>query len=111
MAQSIVFKFYQKKCNQAVNIVPFMAVSKTHAQFHFYDCEKDIYFFSQELPLFAHDCDELLLSTVIATWLVLNYRYLLSGPTEEMVCGEKFGFHLNVSNEALNLYRHEIENG
>eukprot|EP00105_Crassostrea_gigas_P016788 XP_011434306.1 PREDICTED: uncharacterized protein LOC105333164 [Crassostrea gigas] len=111
VAQSIVFSFYQKKCNQAVNIVPFIAVSKTHVQFHFYDCEKDLYFLSQEMPLFAGDCDELLMETVIATWLVINYRYLLSGPTEEMVRGEKFGFHSNVSDEALNLYRNEIKMG
>lgn len=63
------------------------------------------------MPLFAGDCDELLMETVIATWLVINYRYLLSGPTEEMVRGEKFGFHSNVSDEALNLYRNEIKMG
>lgn len=110
-SQSIVFSFYQKKCNSAVSIVPYIAVSKTHVQFHFYDCEKDLYFLSQEMPLFSHDDTELFLETVIATWLVLNYRHLLSGPTEGMVKGEKFGFHSNVSDEVLNLYRNEIKMG
>lgn len=110
-SQSIVFSFYQKKCNSAVSIVPSIAVSKTHVQFHFYDCEKDLYFLSQEMPLFSEDDNELLLETVIATWLVLNYRHLLSGPTEGMVKGEKFGFHSNVSDEVLNLYRNEIKMG
>nr|XP_011453915.2 uncharacterized protein LOC105346863 [Crassostrea gigas] len=110
-SQSIVFSFYQKKCNSAISIVPYIAVSKTHVQFHFYDCEKDLYFLSQEMPLFSHDDTELFLETVIATWLVLNYRYLLSGPTEGMVKGEKFGFHSNVSDEVLNLYRNEIKMG
>lgn len=110
-SQSIVFSFYQKKCNSAVSIVPSIAVSKTHVQFHFYDCEKDLYFLSREMPLFSEDDNELLLETVIATWLVLNYRHLLSGPTEGMVKDEKFGFHSNVSDEVLNLYRNEIKMG
>jgi hypothetical protein len=50
------------------------------------------------------------MSTVIATWLVLNHKHLISGTTEKMR-EEKFGFHSKISTESLHLYKQEIEMG
>lgn len=62
------------------------------------------------MPLFYED-NKLQLSTVIATWMVMNYKHLLTGPTEKMVKESKFGFHTNISSENLNLYKNNIEMG
>ena len=108
IAQTIVFSFYQRKLNQALSLVPSIAVNKNHIQFHFYDSEKDVYLVSQEMPLFVNQT--LHLSTVLATWLVLNHRYLLSDATEEMLSEGKFGFH-DIAHESLHLYKNEIKMG
>lgn len=110
ISQTIVFSFHQKKCNPSLSLVPSIGVSKSHIQFYFYDSAKDIYLVSQGMPLFYED-NKLQLSTVIATWMVLNYKHLLTGPTEKMVKDSKFGFYSNTSSENLNLYKNNIKMG
>lgn len=111
ISQTIVFSFYQTKCEPALTLIPSIGVSKSRIQFHFYDSEKDIYLLSREMPLFYDDAKKALnLSTVIATWLVLNYKHLISGASEEMSEG-KFGFHSKISKEILHLYKHDIKLG
>lgn len=109
-SQTIVFSFYQKKCNPALNIVPLIGVSKTHIQFHFYDSEKDIYLASKQMPLFYKN-KTLQIPTVIATWLVLNYKHLSSGVTRNIEKDGKFGFHCQIMPESLHLYQNNIEMG
>ena len=109
ISETVVFSFYQKKQFPSLSLVPSIGVSKSHIQFHFYDSEKDVYFISQEMPLFYKD-RSLHLTTVLAIWLVLNYRYFLSEATEEMTSEGKFGFHAQVS-ETLHLYKQKIELG
>ncbi|XP_048744325.2 uncharacterized protein LOC125657649 [Ostrea edulis] len=109
-SQTIVFSFYEKKCHPFLNLVPYIGVSKSHIQFHFYDSQKDIYLASKEMPLFYVN-QTLRLPTVIATWLVLNFKHLLSEITEDMEREGKFGFHSQVLPESLNLYKTEIEMG
>ena len=108
IAQTVVFCFYQKKLNQHLTFVPSIAVNRNHIQFHFYDSENDVYLVSQEMPLFVNQT--LHLSTVLATWLVLNHRYLLSDATEEMLNEGKFGFH-DIAHESLHLYKKRNQNG
>lgn len=109
-SQTIVLSFYQKKCNTALNIVPLIGVSKTHIQFHFYDSEKDIYLASKQMPLFYKN-KTLQIPTVIATWLVLNYKHLSSGVTRNIENDGKFGFHSQILPESLPLYQNDIEMG
>ncbi|XP_078319131.1 uncharacterized protein LOC111118743 [Crassostrea virginica] len=109
ISETVVFSFYQKKQFPSLSLVPSIGVSKSHIQFHFYDADKDVYFISQEMPLFYKD-KSLHLTTVLAIWLVLNYRCFLSEATEEMTSEGKFGFHAQVS-ETLHLYKHKIELG
>lgn len=109
-SQTIVLSFYQKKCNPALNIVPLIGVSKTHIQFHFYDSEKDIYLASKQMPLFYKN-KTLQIPTVIATWLVLNYKHLSSGVTRNIENNGKFGFHSQILPESLPLYQNDIEVG
>ncbi|XP_048727651.1 uncharacterized protein LOC125645834 isoform X2 [Ostrea edulis] len=109
-SQTIVFSFYQKKCHSDLNLIPFMGVSRNHIQFHFYDSKEDIYLLSREMPLFYAD-KTLNMSTVIATWLVLNYQYLMSGVTAKMKSEKKFGFHSSVGPKYLKLFQNDIEMG
>ena len=106
IAQTVVFSFYQRKRN--LTFVPSIALNRNHIQFHFYDSENDVYLVSQEMPLFVNQT--LHLSTVLATWLVLNHRYLLSDATEEMLNEGKFGFH-DIAHKSLHLYEKEIKMG
>ncbi|XP_048742818.2 uncharacterized protein LOC125656246 [Ostrea edulis] len=110
VSQTIVFSFYQKKCNENLSFVPSIGINKNRIQFHFYDAENDIYLLSQEIPLFDAE-NHLILPTVIATWLVLNYKHLLTGPTTEMINDDKFGFHSKIPPGSLNLYKHEMKMG
>ncbi|XP_048770308.1 uncharacterized protein LOC125676492 [Ostrea edulis] len=110
ISQTIVFSFYQKKCNANLSFVPSIGINRNRIQFHFYDAENDIYLLSQEIPLFDNE-NNLMLPTVIATWLVLNYKHLLTGPTKEMVNDDKFGFHSKIAPPSLNLYKNEIKMG
>lgn len=109
-SQTIVFSFYEKKCNPALNIVPSIGVSKTHIQFHFYDSQNDIYLASKEMPLFYKN-KTLQIPTVIATWLVLNYKHLSSGVTKNIENEGKFGFHSQIFSESLHLYQNDVEMG
>lgn len=67
-----------------------------------------MYLVSKEMLLFVNQT--LHLSTVLATWLVLNHRYLLSDATEEVFNGGKFGFH-DIAHESLHLYKKGNQNG
>ncbi|KAK3089753.1 hypothetical protein FSP39_006213 [Pinctada imbricata] len=107
-AQTIVFSFYQRKRHPEVGLIPCIAVSKTHIQFHFYDCEKDIYLMSNELPLFTGEDDRLNCVTIMATWLVVNYKQLITGVTNEMENESRFGLLNAFSPEAVEYYKSDI---
>jgi hypothetical protein len=51
------------------------------------------------------------MSTIIATWLVLNYPYLMSNVTPRMKSEKKFGFHSFVGPNNLKLFQNDIEMG
>jgi hypothetical protein len=89
--------------------VPYIGVNEEHIQFHFYDSVKDLYFVSNELELFLVN-NNLHLTTVLVTWLVLNHRFLMSEVTEEMVKDGKFGFH-SFAQGNLEYYRNELAMG
>jgi hypothetical protein len=109
IAQTIVFSFHQKKHFPMLHFVPSIAVSENAIQFHFYDSENDLYFVSGELNLF-HANGTLHLTTVLATWLVLNHRYLSSEGTEEMKKCRKFGFH-SMAKDNLVFYQKDLRMG
>jgi hypothetical protein len=62
------------------------------------------------MPLFEPSSTTLNLTTVLATWLVLNYRFLMAGATEDMLKAGEFGFH-SFAQDNLPLYKNEIRMG
>ena len=107
IAQTLVLSFYQKKLNQHLTFVPSIAVNRNLInQFHFYNSENDVYLVSQEMPLFVNQT--LHLSTVLATWLVLNHRYLYClMPEKKYLMKESLAFTIL----HMNLYEKEIKMG
>lgn len=104
IAQTVVFSFYQRKRN--LTFVPSIALNRNHIQFHFHDSENDVYLVSQEMPLFVNQT--LHLSTVLATWLVLNHRYLYClMPEKKYLMKESLAFTIL----HMNLYEKEIKMG
>ncbi|KAK3094398.1 hypothetical protein FSP39_001248 [Pinctada imbricata] len=108
-SQAIVFSFYQRNRHQDLNFVPTLAVSRKHIQFHFYDSEKDMFLMSCELPLFREGDIHLNLCTVVATWLVVNYKALMTGATKEMEKEPKFGLHEYFGPVSLDYYKTGIK--
>ena len=106
IAQCITSSFLQRKYSPKVTLFPSIAVTKSTIQFYFYDCQNDVFLQSPELPLFNADNYSLKLTTIMATWLVLNYNFLMSGITERMK-SEKFGFH--AIGASLELYQKDLK--
>ncbi|KAK3084042.1 hypothetical protein FSP39_007201 [Pinctada imbricata] len=115
-AQTIVFSFYQRKRHPEVGLVPSIAVRRTHIHRalgdsgnYFYDCHKDIYLLSKEMPLFQGKDGSLNFVTLVATWLVVNYKQLMTGATEEIEKDVKFGLMDAFSSDSLDYYKSGIE--
>jgi hypothetical protein len=105
VAQTIVFSFHQRK-HYPLYLLPSIGVSKHAIQFHFYDAREDLYFASYNLPLF-YTTNELNMTVVLATWLVLNHSFFTPKPSKSMLEEGKFGFH-SLAQENLFRYRNEI---
>ena len=111
LAECITCSFLRKKYSAKVNLVPSIGVSKSSIQFYFYDCQNDVFLQSPELPLYEDKNEgdyRLKLFTIMATWLVLNYNFLMTGITENMK-SERFGFH--TIGACLEFYRKDLEYG
>lgn len=109
LSQTVVFSFHQRKHFPFLHLVPSIGVNEEHIQFHFYDSVKDLYFVSNELELFLVN-NNLHLTTVLVTWLVLNHRFLMSEATEEMLKNGKFGFH-SFAQGNIEYYRNDLAMG
>ncbi|KAK3086572.1 hypothetical protein FSP39_020392 [Pinctada imbricata] len=107
-AQTIVFSFYQKKRHPEVGLVPSISVSKTHIQFHFYDSAKDVYLMSRRMPLFQESGNSLSKVTALATWMVVNYKVLITVVTDEMEKETPFGLLTAFTPESLEYYKSGI---
>lgn len=110
LSQTITFSFLQQQRHPEMkhSLVPFISASNRAVQFFFYDPKNDILLESREFKFFVSG-EELLLSyqTIIATWLVLNYKYLCSGPTKNILEAPKADFP-KCAGSALEIYRSKL---
>nr|XP_022307430.1 uncharacterized protein LOC111113434 isoform X2 [Crassostrea virginica]XP_022307431.1 uncharacterized protein LOC111113434 isoform X2 [Crassostrea virginica] len=83
IAQSIVFSFYQKRVNPdyANHLIPSIGISKEKIVVYFYDCINDVLLESPEMPYISAD-GAFVKPTIVALWLVLNFKYFCSGITK-----------------------------
>ncbi|XP_053386737.1 uncharacterized protein LOC123538584 [Mercenaria mercenaria] len=116
IAQSVVFSYFIKKVHPNLRnfLIPTITITKDEVLFTFYDPVEDMLIQSESMNLFdaASDMPEQLrIDTVVAVWLVLNYRLFGSGVCLDMIeTGYKANF-LAGKTEALNIYNNDLEFG
>jgi hypothetical protein len=113
LAKTITFSFLQKQRHSLTMdhyLIPCILASSTEVQYFFYDCNNDILLQSRKYPLFISTGDKLELSyqTILSTWLVLNYKYLCSGPTKYILDAPKAGFP-KFAGPALKVYKSNLK--
>ncbi|XP_053397887.1 uncharacterized protein LOC128556502 [Mercenaria mercenaria] len=112
LAQTITFSFLQQQRHPAFkhSLIPSILASNKSVQFFFYDSKNDILLESAEFDFFDYDGSTHILNyqAVIATWLVVNYRYLSSGPTESILNAPKAEFP-EFAGDALDIYKSELK--
>lgn len=108
IAQSIVSSFYQKRVNPDYtnHMIPSIGISKDKIVVYFYDCINDVLLESSEMPYLTAQGTQgaLVKTTIVALWLVLNFKYVCSGITKGMKeSGFKSGF-VQIVQEKLKYY-------
>ncbi|OWF51333.1 uncharacterized protein LOC110449324 [Mizuhopecten yessoensis] len=107
IAQAIVFSFLQKKkYPDSKNLfVPAIGVSAKEVIFFLYDCKEDVLMQSVKMPW--RSGKGVRYSTLIAVWLVVNYKYLGSGLTGNLEHAPKSNF-FSLAGEVLNVYKNDL---
>lgn len=110
-SEVIVFSFLQKKRHPEYKhyMIPSIAMTKNVIKFVFYDSEKDYLLESFEFEWLFGD-KHLNYEAVIATWFVLNYKYLSSGVTSSLQKAPSSHF-FDLVGEKLSLYKTELQFG
>ena len=82
LAQTIVYSFLQRNKHPEYKtfLAPCIGISKEQFVFYFYDSEHDFLLESTCFDLHGGK-GNIQISTVLAVWLTLNYKYLCSGIT------------------------------
>jgi hypothetical protein len=113
-AKTIVFSFLQKKIRPKREhfLTPCIVVGNSSIAVMFYDSEHDVLLESVHIPLFhASSSGEYEFNDVVilVSWLVVNYRYLCSGLTDDMK-SFKGDFPLTAK-EKLKIYEESLQFG
>lgn len=84
-------------------MIPSIGISKDKLVVYFYDCINDVLLESSEMPFLTAQ-GALVKSTIVALWLVLNFKYFCCGITKGMKeSGFKSGF-VQIVQEKLKYY-------
>lgn len=88
VAETIVFSFLQKKTHPELPnfLIPCVGFKRSAMLLMLYDSEHDVFLESSLIPLFSSTCKNMFsVEAVLVTWLAVNYRFLCTGLTEEML--------------------------
>ena len=100
----------QKQYGQKLkhNLIPGIGISTENAIGYFYDCIEDVLLSTAPMKLFypVPDGQRLSIDAIVFLWLILNYRMLCSGITDDMK-KYKANFFKNVD-DFLEVYRNEV---
>lgn len=105
IAQSIVSSFYHTMIypDYSNHLIPSIGISKDKIVVYFYDCINDVLLESSEMP-FLTEQGALVKTTIVALWLVLNFKYFCCGITKGMEESDfKSGF-VQIVQEKLKYY-------
>lgn len=88
VAETIVFSFLQKRTHPELSnfLIPCVGFSSRAMLLMFYDSEHDVFLESSLIPLFSSTCKNMFsVEAILVTWLAVNYRFLCTGLTDEML--------------------------
>nr|XP_011445246.2 uncharacterized protein LOC105340752 [Crassostrea gigas] len=110
IAQTIVFSFLQKKRHPEREhfLTPCIGIGNSELIILFYDSEHDVLLESSRVPLFESSVScKFSYSSILACWLVVNYKIFCSGLVEEFkICKSNFFLH---AREKINIYKDELK--
>lgn len=112
LAQTIVFSFSQKSRHPEYKsfLIPFIGISNSDIIFHFYDSQHDILLKSMSFPIFDEK-NEINNLAILATWFVVNYRFLCSGiPIDYLEHVGKANF-IELADDLSTVYENELSIG
>eukprot|EP00105_Crassostrea_gigas_P013798 XP_011430234.1 PREDICTED: uncharacterized protein LOC105330313 [Crassostrea gigas] len=88
VAETVVFSFLQKKTHPELSnfLIPCVGIASSAMLLMFYDSEHDVFLESSLVPLLSSTCKNMFtVEAVLVTWLAVNYRFLCTGLTDEML--------------------------
>ncbi|XP_061185337.1 uncharacterized protein LOC133193418 [Saccostrea echinata] len=112
LAQIIVFSFLQKQRHPYLDnfLIPCMAATRKEIKIYFYDSKHDILLESRGIKLLVEipgsRC-QVNYEAILAAWLVLNYKYLCSGPHESLFEAPKANF-FSLASSSLEMYEKDL---
>lgn len=111
LAQVIVFSFTEKKKHPEFKnfLIPTIGINRSNIIFYFYDSEHDILLKSPTIPLLVHG--EISVLCVLATWLVVNYKFLCTGVPQNMLDDVKKANFFHMAESFLSVYQNELSIG
>jgi hypothetical protein len=109
VAETIVFSFLQKKRHPELSnfLIPCVGIAGDAMLLMFYDSEHDVLLESSLVPLFKESESRFSVEAVFITWLTVNYKYLCTGLTDEMMSC-KAGF-FEQAKEKLDVYKNDLK--
>ena len=110
IAETIVFSFIQKQKHPERSnfLTPLIGVAKSEMLVMFYDSEHDVLLESTLIPLMSRECkSRFSVEAIVITWLVVNYQFLCSGLTRNML-SLKANFFENVK-DSIEIYQNELQ--
>ncbi|XP_021362251.1 uncharacterized protein LOC110456051 isoform X2 [Mizuhopecten yessoensis] len=111
MSETIVFSFLQKQRHPESRhfLFPCIGVANTGMVVYFYDSQKDVLLESSFISLVSVE-GKVNTQAILASWFVVNYKYLSSGIPHSKAPDEKAGFFSHVK-EKLEIYEHNLKFG
>lgn len=110
IAQTIVFSLLQEKRHPEREhfLTPCIGIGNSELIILFYDSEHDVLLESSRVPLFESPVScKFSYSSILACWLVVNYKVFCSGLVEEFkICKSNFFLH---ASEKINIYKEELK--
>ncbi|XP_033748875.1 uncharacterized protein LOC117333606 [Pecten maximus] len=116
IAETIVFSFLQKQRHSEDDhyLFPCIGVTGKDLVFFFYDSDNDVLLESSPIPLLVEDSGgefRINFVAVLASWLVINYKYLCSGLTESMLSTDKKAGFFSHAGSMLDIYEYSLKLG
>lgn len=110
IAQTIVFSLLQEKRHPEREhfLTPCIGIGNSELIILFYDSEHDVLLESSHVPLFESPVScKFSYSSILACWLVVNYKVFCSGLVVEFkICKSNFFLH---ASEKINIYKEELK--